>query len=75
MAPPIIVLEGIDGAGTTTQAKLLCDYLENKGLTCHQTKQPSDGFIGKLLRNVLSKTETTNDETVALLYAEIELTT
>ena len=69
MAPPIIVLEGIDGAGTTTQAKLLCDYLEKKGLTCHQTKQPSDGFIGKLLRNVLSKTETTNDETVALLYA------
>lgn len=49
-----IALEGIDGAGTTTQARLLCDALREQGLPVHLTREPSDGPIGVLIRQVLT---------------------
>lgn len=49
-----IALEGIDGAGTTTQARLLCDALRAQGLPVHLTREPSDGPIGVLIRQVLT---------------------
>ena len=66
---PIIVLEGIDGAGTTTQARLLVERLAKNDIVCHKTRQPSDGFIGKLIRRILSKEISACSETIALLYA------
>lgn len=45
-----IVFEGIDGSGKTTQAKLLYKFLRNKGRKVFLTKEPTDGKIGKLLR-------------------------
>ncbi len=49
-----IVLEGIDGAGTTTQTRRLQQWLEQSGIRVHPTREPSDGPIGTLLRGVLS---------------------
>lgn len=49
----LIVLEGIDGAGTTTQARRLADALEARGHKAHVTREPSDGPIGKLIRAML----------------------
>ncbi len=49
-----IVLEGIDGAGTTTQLRMLSDRLSAAGHKIHSTREPSDGPIGNLLRGVLS---------------------
>lgn len=49
-----IAIEGIDGAGTTTQAKLLHDALRTRGLPVHLTREPSDGPIGALIRQVLT---------------------
>lgn len=49
-----IALEGIDGAGTTTQARLLHDALRAQGLPVHVTREPSDGPIGMLIRQVLT---------------------
>lgn len=49
-----IVLEGIDGAGTTTQTRRLQAWLEQHGQRVHTTREPSDGPIGTLLRQVLS---------------------
>jgi len=49
-----IVIEGIDGAGTTTQAKLLADALRAQGLPIHVTREPSDGPIGVLIRQILT---------------------
>jgi dTMP kinase len=46
----LIVIEGLDGAGTTTQAKRLVDHL---GATSHLTREPSDGPIGRLIREML----------------------
>lgn len=49
-----VVIEGIDGAGTTTQAKLLGDRLRLAGRRVHVTSEPSGGAIGALVRQVLS---------------------
>jgi len=53
-APPrFIVIEGVDGAGTTTQCARLVRRLEDDGAVAHGTREPSDGPIGQLLRRLL----------------------
>ena len=49
-----IAIEGIDGAGTTTQARILADTLAARGLPIHTTREPSDGPIGVLIRQMLT---------------------
>ncbi len=49
----LIVLEGIDGAGKTTQAELLCDHLEAKGRRVVRTAEPTDFESGRALRAAL----------------------
>jgi dTMP kinase len=48
-----IVLEGIDGSGSTTQARRLCDRLNHRGHEAVATQEPSSGPIGVLIREVL----------------------
>jgi len=50
----LIVLEGLDGAGTTTQARRLVDHLVSRGSKAHVTREPSDGPIGQLIRQMLT---------------------
>ena len=45
-----IVLEGPDGGGSTTHAKLLCERLRNAGLDIVQTAEPTTGPIGTTIR-------------------------
>lgn len=49
-----IVLEGIDGAGTTTQAQLLRQAFTARGLPAHVTAEPTTGPVGGLIRQILS---------------------
>jgi dTMP kinase len=49
-----LVLEGLDGAGTTTQAARLCAWLAMRGRTAHLTAEPSRGPVGTQIRHVLS---------------------
>src|SRR5689334_14345345 len=49
----LLVLEGLDGAGTTTQAKRLVEHLRAAGGKAHLTREPSDGPIGRLIREML----------------------
>jgi dTMP kinase len=49
-----IVLEGIDGAGSTTQAELLQDYFLKNEEKVIISPEPSNGKIGKLLREFLA---------------------
>lgn len=49
-----IVLEGVDGAGTTTHTKLLAASLGARGLPVHTTREPSDGPIGVMIRQILT---------------------
>lgn len=45
-----IVLDGIDGAGKTTQVQLLGDALEAAGETVVRSKEPTNGQWGRVLR-------------------------
>lgn len=45
-----IVLEGPDGGGSTTHARLLCETLENDGFNVVQTAEPTTGPIGAVIR-------------------------
>jgi dTMP kinase len=49
----LLVLEGLDGAGTTTQAKRLVEHIRTAGGQAHLTREPSDGPIGRLIREML----------------------
>ena len=49
-----IVIEGIDGSGTTTQCSILAERLVDKGLPAHITREPSDGPVGVLIRQILT---------------------
>ena len=73
-----IVLEGIDGSGTTTQTHRLAGWMREKGLKAHATREPSDGPVGVLIRQILQKRliapgdkgpVPVDKEAVALLFA------
>lgn len=49
-----IVLEGVDGAGTTTQTRWLAERLRALHVPVHVSAEPSSGPIGSLLRQALS---------------------
>jgi dTMP kinase len=51
--PLFIVLEGIDGSGTTTQLGRLVTHLQGRGRRVHATREPSTGPVGRLLREIL----------------------
>jgi dTMP kinase len=50
-----VVVEGLDGAGTTTQARLLAEALRRRGRRVHVTAEPSGGPVGALIRQVLTR--------------------
>ena len=50
----LIVLEGLDGAGTTTQTKRLVAHILAAGGRAHATREPSNGPVGKLIREMLT---------------------
>jgi len=68
MGRAFIVLEGIDGSGTTTHSRLLTNFLEEKGFKVHLTKEPSSSIIGELLKKILLD-KNIPPETDALLFA------
>ena len=48
-----IVIEGIDGAGKTTQIELLANRLREQGRVVHVTAEPTASVSGGLLRDAL----------------------
>jgi dTMP kinase len=60
----LIVLEGLDGAGTTTQARRLAAHLEARGRPAHLTREPSDGPIGRLIREMLTGRHAIADQSI-----------
>lgn len=48
------MIEGLDGAGTTTQVRRLVEHLNSRGQRAHATREPSDGPVGKLIREMLT---------------------
>lgn len=50
----LIVLEGIDGSGKTTQAENLVQMFTKEDKEVVYTKEPTDGVIGKMIRDILA---------------------
>lgn len=48
----LIVFEGIDGTGKSTQMSLLAIALEKKGLAVIETREPTEGKFGRQIREL-----------------------
>lgn len=66
-----ITIEGPDGAGKSTQVRLLAEYLQQKGLRVVLTREPGGTDLAEKIRTLLLETseETVAPVTEALLYA------
>lgn len=53
-AGKFIAFEGIDGAGKTTQIKLLTKKLAALGVRCYETREPTDSPIGSLIHQIMT---------------------
>jgi len=63
-----IILEGIDGCGKTTHAKLLTDWLKTRKHDVVLTAEPTNSKIGLFIREVLRGAETVDPMTLTLLF-------
>jgi dTMP kinase len=63
-----IALEGIDGSGKSTQINLLKDNLEKSGHRVYTTFEPTDGPIGKLIRDIFNHRMEADQRTIAALF-------
>ncbi len=64
-----IVFEGIDGSGKTTQINLLKKRIEECNIRCFETREPTDGPVGSLLRQCLTGRTKADELTLAALFA------
>jgi len=68
MAGLFIALEGIDGSGKSTQAKLLSEKLSVKGYSIYETSEPTDGLVGAIIKKILREHTEISAEALALLF-------
>lgn len=64
----LIVFEGIDGTGKSTQLKLLSEYLKDKGYQVETTREPSDGKYGRQIRELFHCRKTLSKEEELQLF-------
>lgn len=64
-----ITFEGGDGAGKSTQAELLGDWLAERGIEVVRTREPGGTKLGAALRELLLHGEHVDARAEALLYA------
>ena len=53
MMGPFVVLEGVEGAGKSTQARLLGDWLEGCGVRFTLTREPGGTEVGEAIRTLV----------------------
>jgi dTMP kinase len=63
-----IALEGIDGSGKSTQARLLTEKLQQAGHKVHCTFEPTNGMVGATLRNILRGNIKADERVIAGLF-------
>ena len=64
-----IVLEGIDGSGKSSQTGPLVKRLEELGVPCRETREPTGGPVGSLIRQIFTGRVTADNRVIAALYA------
>ena len=48
-----ITIDGVEGAGKSTQIDLICSYLHQKGIEVVRTREPGGTAVGEKIRSVL----------------------
>lgn len=67
----LIVFEGIDGTGKSTQLSLLANFLRRKGLPVIETREPTNGLYGKKIRALYTdRTAVSREEELELFLAD-----
>lgn len=69
LLPGFFVLEGLDGAGTTTQLQLLETAAAREDVPMTVTAEPTKELIGLLIRRILSGEIKADPRTIAHLFA------
>jgi len=64
----LIVFEGIDGTGKSTQIPLLAEYLTRIGHTVRVTREPTTGQYGRQIRALYEKRESVSREDELQLF-------
>lgn len=64
-----VVLEGLDGAGTTTQAQRLADALRARGVEVELTHEPTSGPLGAVARQAIEGRLALDPVALALAFA------
>ncbi|UCF99265.1 MAG: dTMP kinase [Spirochaetaceae bacterium] len=64
-----VVIEGLDGSGTTTQLHLAEERLKDRGIPHFCTGEPTRGPVGLIIRQILKRQIQARPDTVALLFA------
>ncbi|HVX52315.1 MAG TPA: dTMP kinase [Chitinophagaceae bacterium] len=63
-----IALEGIDGSGKSSQAKILADALLGRGHKVYATFEPTNEFIGSIIRDILRGKRKADEKVIAGLF-------
>lgn len=66
----LIVFEGIDGTGKSTQIPLLCHHLEKLGYPVITTREPTDGPFGRRIRELFLNREKVSREQELQLFLD-----
>ncbi|MDE7312391.1 MAG: dTMP kinase [Eubacterium sp.] len=64
----LIALEGIDGSGKSTQARLLSDRMREMGIPFYMTMEPTDSPIGSMIRQVMTGRMQADPKVIAALF-------
>lgn len=63
-----IAFEGIDGSGKSTQIELMRKRLEQEGIVCYITREPTDSPIGSLIHQIMTGRVVSDNRVVASLF-------
>lgn len=67
----LIVFEGTDGTGKTTQLQLLGHYLQDRGYTILTTREPTEGSYGQKIRSLyMDRSKYSREEELELFLAD-----
>ena len=63
-----IALEGIDGSGKSTQIKYLREKLNQNGILCYTTMEPTDSPIGSMIHQIMTGRMKADPRVIAALF-------